>query len=63
MGVETAWTRHSLAELAVADAARVVLTNVAVALYAFLTVAAPVMLPAGVPLLALFAALIARTPR
>jgi hypothetical protein len=63
MGVGTAWTRHTLTDLALADAARVVLINVAAALYTFLTVAAPLILPAGVPLVVLFAALVARTPR
>jgi hypothetical protein len=63
MGVETAWTRHTLTELAPVDAARVVAINVAAALYTLLTVAAPVILPAGVPLVVLFAALVARTPR
>jgi hypothetical protein len=63
MGVETAWTRHTLTELALADALRVVAINVAAALYTLLTVAAPLMLPAGVPLVVLFAALVARTPR
>jgi hypothetical protein len=63
MGVETAWTRHTLTELALADALRVVAINVAAALYTLLTVAAPLILPAGVPLVVLFAALVARTPR
>jgi hypothetical protein len=63
MGFETAWTRHDLTELAFLDAARVVVINVAAALYSLLSVAAPVSLPAGAPLLILFAALVARASR
>jgi hypothetical protein len=63
MGVATAWARHPLAELGLADAALISLINVAAALYMVLTVAAPVLLPAGLPLVVLFAALLARTPR
>jgi hypothetical protein len=63
MGVWTAWARHPLTELPLADAALVVLINVAAALYTLLTVAAPVILPAGLPLIVLFAALLARMPR
>ena len=62
LAVETAWATHPMGELPIRVSFLVVLIIGAGALYGFLAIAAPLMLPLGLPLVALSALLIARRP-
>ena len=63
LAVETAWATHPMAELPVEIALLILAIIGAGALYGFLAIAGPLILPLGVPLVALSAFLIARRPR
>ena len=63
IGIETAWATHPLTELPLHIALLILLIISTGALYGFLALAAPLILPLGLPLIAAFAALIAHRPR
>jgi hypothetical protein len=63
IGMEMAWATHPMTELPLHIAFLVLLIISTGALYGFLAIAAPLILPLGLPLIAAFAALIAHRPR
>lgn len=63
MAIEPAWTSHPLAELPPQTVLLILATIGAASLYSFLAIAGLLMLPLGLPVMALFAALIARGTR
>jgi hypothetical protein len=63
IGVETAWATHPMAELPLHIVLLILLIVSTGALYGFLAIAAPLILPLGLPLIAAFAVLMARRPR
>lgn len=62
-GVRTAWIQHALPELPIEIALLILAINIAAALYGFLAIAAPLILPLGLPLIVMSAFLIARASR
>jgi hypothetical protein len=62
-GTHLAWSQHSLLELPLHITALILAIQIAATLYGFLALAAPLVLPLALPLIAAFAVLIARHPR
>jgi hypothetical protein len=62
-GFRSTSIQHDFVELPLEIALAILALNVAAALYGFLALAAPLILPLGAPLIALFAFLIARPAR
>jgi hypothetical protein len=63
IGIETAWATHPMAELPLHIVLLILLIVSTGALYGFLAIAAPLILPLGLPLIAAFAVLMAHRPR
>jgi hypothetical protein len=63
LAVETAWATHPMSELPMGIALLILAIIGAGALYGFLAIAGPLILPLGLPLVAVSAWLIARRPR
>jgi hypothetical protein len=62
-GTHLAWTQHTLLELPLHITALILAIQIAATLYGVLALAAPLVLPFALPLVAAFAVLIARSPR
>jgi hypothetical protein len=62
-GTHLAWAQHALLELPLHITVLILAIQIAAALYGFLALAAPLVLPFALPLVAAFAVLIARHPR
>jgi hypothetical protein len=63
IGIEVAWATHPMRELPLRIVMTILLIIGASALYGFLALAGPLLLPLGLPLVAIVAWLMARPPR